>query len=264
MTNDHSPRSPSPAGVDAALRAWRLRTDAAADASGRVTRIAAAVRSADLAPDETFTVARPPRRMERAGWFAAGVAAAVAAVVVGWRGGRQDESANWPPSVRFAAADIAARTALLAGMDEMFAGRIAWIAEHDDAVAVGTRADAAAVGAPVAVRVVVLARRAADAAWEPAWQADVVVRDEHVVDVAAGPEGVGRLRLWTHVLPDGAIAVDGALVLSTAGVPLQVSYSGVQHAGMPRRVCGDRAADVEWQVIQTVVPLDPAADAEVG
>jgi hypothetical protein len=47
-------------------------------------------------------------------------------------------------------------------------------------------------------------------------------------------------------------------------VPLRASYDGVQKAGLPRRVTGDRSADVEWQVIQTVVPLQPAAAKEVG
>jgi hypothetical protein len=47
-------------------------------------------------------------------------------------------------------------------------------------------------------------------------------------------------------------------------VPLRASYGGVQKPGLPRRVTGDRAADVEWQVIQTVVPLRTAAAKEVG
>jgi hypothetical protein len=87
------------------------------------------------------------------------------------------------------------------------------------------------------------------------WQSDVIARDEEVVDVAAGSAGTGRLRLWTHALPDGAIAIDGDLSLSDATLPLRASYGGVQRPGEPRRVTGARERGIEWQVIQTAVPL---------
>lgn len=264
MTRD--PRQPSRSGtdIDARLREWRRRRDVAADAAGRVSRIAAAVRAADVAASHPV-VAGPDRWRERTGWFAAGLAAAAMVACVAWRNGASDEGANWPPSVRFAAADIAARAEVLAGMEQTFAGRLAWVAEHDQTVAVGL-ADRAVAAAPVAVRIVVLTRRGAAARWEPAWQTDVVVRDEQVVDVAAGAHGDGRLKLWAHCLPDGAIAVDGELTLASHAVPLRAAYGGVQKAGLPCRVTGDRAADVdvEWQVIQTVVPLRPATGKEVG
>jgi hypothetical protein len=37
----------------------------------------------------------------------------------------------------------------------------------------------------------------------------------------------------------------------------------VQRAGAPQRVTGDRTDGIEWQVIQTVVPLDRKRE-EVG
>lgn len=268
MTPDLREPSRSGADIDARLREWRRRRDTAADAAGRVSRIAAAVRAADVAAARP--VVAPPVRWgerlrwgERTGWFAAGLAAAAAVAFVAWRNGDRDEAADWPPSVRFAAADIAARAEVLAGMEQTFSGRLAWVAEHDQTVAVGL-ADGAVAAAPVAVRIVVLTRRGAAARWEPAWQTDVVISDEQVVDVAAGARGDGRLKLWAHCLPDGAIAVDGELTLAPHTMPLRASYSGVQKAGLPRRVTGDRAADVEWQVIQTVVPLRPATVKEVG
>ena len=121
-------------------------------------------------------------------------------------------------------------------------------------------------GTALAVRIVVLSRRAGNAAWTPVWQSDVVTRDEQVVDVAAGPDGTGRLRLWTHPLPDGAIAVDGELALAAADTPVAASFSGVQRPGEPQRVTGRRTDDVEWQVIQTVVPIGSSAagKGEVG
>ena len=207
MTPD--PRQPSRSGpdIDVRLREWRRRRDVAADAAGRVRRIAAAVRAADVAAIRP-AIAPPVRWVERTGWFAAGLAAAAMVACVAWRNGASDETANWPPSVRFAAADIAARAEVLAGMEQTFAGRLAWVAEHDQTVTVGL-ADGSAAATSVAVRIVVLTRRGPAARWEPAWQTDVVVRDEQVVDVAAGAHGDGRLKLWAHCLPDGAITVDG-------------------------------------------------------
>ena len=263
----HDERKPARSGddLDAVLRGWRRRQDEASDAAGRLGRIAAEVRATDVAAAGRVFAPRPVRWAERTGWFAAGLAAAVAVVFAVWSGGRPDATTDWPPSVRFAAADIASRAEVLAGMERTFAGRLAWVAEHDDTVAVGLADDAVATaGHPVAVRLVVLARRGRSSGWEPVWQADIVVRDEQVVDIAAGPQRDGRLRLWAHCLPDGAVAVDGELTLAARAVPLRASYGGVQKAGLPRRVTGDRSADVEWQVIQTVVPLQPAAAKEVG
>ena len=262
MTPD--PRQPPRSGtdIDDCLRDWRHRQDAAADAAGRVSRIAAAIRAADVAPSRPV-VAPPVRWVERTSWFAAGLAAAAMVAFVAWRSGHGDEAANWPPSVRFAAADIAARAEVLAGMEQTFSGCLAWVAEHDQTVTVGL-ADGAAAAAPVAVRIVVLTRRGAAARWEPAWQADVVVCDEQVVDIAAGEHGDGRLKLWAQCMSDGAIAVDGELTLAPHEVPLHASYGGVQKAGLPHRMTGDRVADVEWQVIQTVVPLRPATWKEFG
>ena len=265
MTHDERTPARSGAAVDAALRGWRRRQDEAAAAAGRLGRIAAAIHAADLAAAGRVFAPRTCRWGERTGWFAAGLAASAAVAFAVWRIGRPDAAADWPPSVRFAAADIVARSEVLGVMERTFDGRLAWVAEHDDTVAVGLADDAvAAFGHPVAVRLVVLARRDSSAVWEPVWRADLVVRDEQVVDVAAGPQGDGRLRLWAHCLPDGAVAVDGELELAARAMPFRASYAGVQQAGLPRRVTGDRCADVEWQVIQTVVPLVSTAAKEAG
>ena len=86
--------------------------------------------------------------------------------------------------------------------------------------------------APLAVRVVVLARARSGAAWKPIWQADVIAQAEEVVDLAAESVRDGSLRLWMHVLPDGAIAVDADLALKGAAC-LQSSFSGIQQTGVP-------------------------------
>lgn len=234
------------------------------DAAGLAGRVSATIR-ADAVLASPGVRFRPRNHWrERAAWFAAGIAAAVVVVVVLRPGDRDDGAADWPPSVRFGADQLAGKAALVAGLEETFTGRLAWVAEHDRRVDVGLVPDMVrAGGAPVAVRIVVLTRTAGATSWTPVWQSDVITRGDEVVDVAAGPGNAGRLRLWTHVLPDGAFAVDGDLALADTALPLRASYGGVQRPGEPRRVTGARDGAVEWQVIQTVVPLD-APRKDVG
>lgn len=266
MTHDHPDTSRSADDLHAVLRDWRWRRDAAVDSGALAAQVVAAVRTD--APLAAPPVGLPPQRRwrERTAWFTAGMAAAATLAVV-LQSPRGDQQADWPPTVRFAAGQVAEKAALVAGMDDTFGPRLAWIAEHDRRVDVGLVPDALPDrGTALAVRIVVLSRRVGATQWTPVWQADVVTRDEQLVDVAAGPGGAGRLRLWTHPLPDGAIAVDGELALAAANPPVAASFSGVQRPDDPQRVSGRRADDVEWQVIQTVVPLgarDSTTD-EVG
>lgn len=250
--------------LDAVLRDWRRRQDAAVDAAGLARRVTAAI-EADAALASPAVRSRPRNRWrERATWFAAGIMAAVAAVFILRLGDRDDGAADWPPSVRFRADQLAGKAALVAGLEETFTGRLAWVAEHDRRVDVGLVPDTVqAGGVSLAVRIVVLTRPAGATSWTSVWQSDVIARDGEVVDVAAGPRGAGRLRLWTHALPDGAIAVDGDLALADPALPLRASYGGVQRPGEPRRVTSARDGELDWQVIQTVMPLE-ALKKDVG
>jgi hypothetical protein len=265
MTHDrrHPDAAESGDGLGAVLRAWRRRQDARVDADALAARVAQAIR-VDGALTAPSVGPRPTRRWaERTAWFAAGIAAAVA-VVVALRAPPRDEGEDWPPSVRFQPGQIAARAALVAGMEDTFGPGLAWVVEHDRRVDVGLADDALPdASATFAVRIVVLSRHDDEAMWTVVWQSDVLTRDEQVVDVATGTTGPGRLRLWTHALSDGAIAVDGELALADAPLRLRASYGGVQRAGAPQRVTGDRTDGIEWQVIQTVVPLDRKRE-EVG
>lgn len=270
------------------LRDWRRRQDALCDHTALTARVVQSIRT------ETVIAAEPSLRphdrwMERSAWFTAGLAAAVA---VAWfvRPTRQDDvPADWLPSVRFAEGQIAEKADLVAGMEATFGDGLAWIAEHGREVDVGiipggcvpegcvpggsvpggsvqvaggpgATGPGSAGGGPLAVRIIVLARRAGDEPWQTAWRSDLITRDEQVVDVSTGPGDAGRLRLWSHVLPDGAVAIDGEIRLPGAAAPLDtapldVSYSGVQRAGEPSRVLRRRAHGIEWQIIQTVEPL---------
>jgi len=249
------------------LRQWAERhTPAEADVERLRHRVAQAVRSdalLDLPPPPVSPARR--RAWGSALWFALGAAAAVVFMVVlrtrdgehsqeALRGGLADDV---PASVCFAQPELAEKARLLAGMQDVFAGRLAWIGEAGREVQLALLPDAASVArgsAPLAVRVVVLARKSGVSGWKPIWRADVIAQDEEVVDLAAESARDGTLRLWMHALPDGAIAVDANLALRGA-LGVRSSFSGIQRTGVPQRVFSSQTEDVEYQVYQTVAPL---------
>ena len=106
----------------------------------------------------------------------------------------------------------------------------------------------------MAVRVVVLSRKPGDSAWKPLWGADLLTHDEQLVELPSGKTGGADLRLWTHRLPDGAIAVDGDLALSGKS-PVRSSFRGIQQPAVPQRVFSLETDEAEYQVYQTVAML---------
>jgi hypothetical protein len=139
----------------------------------------------------------------------------------------------------------------------VFNGRLAWAAEDGDRVQLGLTADAALVSPnrqPLAIRVIVLARTAGTPAWKAVWGADIVTRDEQLVELAPEKAGGANLRVWAHRLPDGMIAVDADLALSGKS-PLRSSSSGIQQGGVPQQVFSLQTDDAEYRVYQTVAVL---------
>ena len=253
--------------LDDLLRQWAGRQVPVANDLDRLhQRVVQTVRGDVLLDLPPLPVVPPRRRVW--GWgisFALGVAAAVVLMVV-LRAGEQrhsqeaphgDVAGDVPASVFLAQADLAEKARLLAGMQDLFAGRLAWVGETGREVQLRLLPDAASAArgpAPLVVRVVVLARKSGVPAWEPIWQADVIAQDEEVVDLAAENARDGRLQLWMHSLPDGAIVVDANLAWKGATC-VRSSFSGIQRRGVPQRVFCSQTEDAEYQVYQTVVPL---------
>ena len=196
-------------------------------------------------------------------WFAAGAAAAILLAWVLPLGHRtpappvaREELAEAPPLVRLHEAQLMAKTRLLAAAEELFDGRLAWLAEDDRDVQLGLT-DAANFpqdANPIVVRLVVLARKSGSKDWKPVWEADLVTRDEQLVELTPQKLEKSRLRLWAYALPDGKIAVDSDLVL-TGGIPILSVSSGVQQSGVPRQVFSLQRDDAECRVYQTVAFL---------
>ena len=89
-------------------------------------------------------------------------------------------------------------------MNRLFAERLRWVAETDGKMAMGVEAlsGAANNAAPVLVRLTVLERRE-NGPWIPAWNTDVLVRGEEMVEVAPDRKTDDRIVLWVYPLSDG-------------------------------------------------------------
>jgi hypothetical protein len=194
-------------------------------------------------------------------WFAAGAAAAM---LLAWLlsfahrtpaplVAREETGELLPPVVGLPKAQLIAKARLLAAAEELFNGRLAWMAEEGRDVQLGLT-DAATLSQaapPIVFRLVILARKSDTKNWRPIWQADLVTRDEQLVELTPGKSDKSQLRLWAYALPDGQIAVDSDL-LFTGAIPIHSASSGVQQGGVPRQVFSLQNDDGEYRVFQTV------------
>ena len=293
----HQPSQP----LDPLLRQWAARHKPDQAAAERLHgRIMNAARGAAFLDLPLISPARRAAALwNGALWFVLGAAAAVFAVWIFPPCGQnaqpvamrqdtmpQEQSpalSHWSHGAEFQPSQLADKARLLAGVEELFGGRLAWVAEEGGQVQLGLL-DAARDGQPespgsnseaaahrvvdrtgdnhagdnvkpMAVRVVVLTRKAGSSDWKPLWAADVVTHDEQLVELPPAKTGGPTLRMWTQRLPDGLFAVDCELALSDR-LPLHSSFSGVQRGAVPQRIFLLQGDDAEYQVYQTVAPLD--------
>jgi len=154
-----------------------------------------------------------------------------------------------------------ARGELFVEVGRHFDGQLAWLAESADQVRIGLRTEsggtptAARPDVPaVAVRLVVLRRDESSPHWSHVWSLDLVAQGEEVVSLPSGLGGCPELTLWTHVLPDGMIAVDADFALGDRA-PLRSVQSGVYRSGVPALVCSKHHHGAEYRVFQTAAVL---------
>lgn len=145
--------------------------------------------------------------------------------------------------------------ALTAEMDNLFDHRLAWVAETNRDVSLGLEDSPshATSGQYIAVRVVVMHRGTHEPQWQPVWTSDVVSRSEELIQVSSASDGA-KLRLWTHLLPDGAMSVDTELVLGGPGSTPWISTS-IQQPEVPSKMLSIRQGQDEFEVWQTATVL---------
>ena len=242
-----------PEKLDELLAAWSQRQE---PSSAHLANLQAKI-FIEAAPN-SGAVARPAPAWQlpsRIIPFAAALACCALAVILALRsGGIGPVTSAAPPAASQLPNDHL--QTLLSEMDRLFRERLAWVAETNQEVSLGLDESSSAGGPHVAVRVVVL-KRAADAkSWQPIWTGDVVSRPEELVQLSSTSDA-SRLSLWTHVLPDGAVAVDTELGIEDSGTVW--TSSSVQQSQVPQQVLFARAQGGEFQVWQTAALLQEGA-----
>jgi hypothetical protein len=249
---------------EAHLEALRERISRAAGRlEGHVAEVIG-VGDHDLTAGDGRKTISPATWPNRLGWFAVGAAAAILAAVFvvsrlgpeGGRDGQRQQGADLPPEVRLGRQQLAAEASLFAAMKEVFADRLAWMAEADGKVILGIEPEnpASADGSqPITIRLVVMAREPGETAWHRRFRVDCIALSEQLVELAPPDGAEARVAFWAHLLPDGMIAVDTSL--DVAGAYGEASSSAVQRPQVPMRILDLRTSENEYRVFQTVAVL---------
>jgi len=155
------------------------------------------------------------------------------------------------------ASEIRSSSELFRRMEEVFPDNLRWIAETNGEVSLGLgripRAGPSGA-APLLVRTVVLERKRGESSWNRVFAADVLSRNEELVEVSPGQKPAGRLLLWAYRLPDGNVAVDAKLRL-TESPGTSVDLTSVLAPGRATQVLTTRTAEGEFRVLQAASPL---------
>jgi hypothetical protein len=164
------------------------------------------------------------------------------------------------------------RAIVLSEMKDVFGDQLNWLAETESRFEVGlsdgrlsngsshSRSDAL----EIAVRVVVEERSSPDNAWQRTWAADVISKNEEVVEFAAKNDDRTTMTMWAYVLPDGMVAIDSELDFSGGSqatpaadaAQFRAVFSNVQKDRQPSEELLTGANGVEYRVFQTVAVLN--------
>jgi hypothetical protein len=139
-------------------------------------------------------------------------------------------------------------------MERLFPLELRWVAQSDGQVALGVESvpdTPVSDSKPVAVRVLVLSRKAGDTAWRQAWNADLIVRGQDRVEVVPDRLADNKLTLWIYPLEDGKLAVDTQVDLHLP-VTLATRLDTVVIPGQPWEVASMTIDGTEYRVLQTV------------
>lgn len=158
------------------------------------------------------------------------------------------------------------QTLLLHEMRALFGSRLTWFADLPEQLELGIQNQERPENTPaLAVRLVVEQRLAArsepsagehtPAEWTPVCIVDVVMQSDEYVAFQPSCLTSGVVAIWSHILPDGEVAIDTDVRLSTAqSAPLTASQ--VVTDDRPRLLSHKTIDDTEIRVLQAVSVLD--------
>lgn len=159
---------------------------------------------------------------------------------------------------------ILQQSELLARCQELFDGRLAWLAESGSDSVVELKSEDLDVPEPqfIAIRIRVASRKAGTQQWNDLQTIDVLTRQEEWVEVSMPAAGASRLALWAYPAENKVVSVDLRYAsASIRGEP--VVASSLLQAARPTTVHSFVKEGVEYQIYQTaaVVPFPTAGRA---
>lgn len=183
-----------------------------------------------------------------------------------------DGRSKIPEYAQLSDSQLSSRINVLSEMKVVFGDQLNWLAETDSCFEVGlsenswagesSRSQNEAV--EIAVRVVVEERSSPDGAWQRTWAADVISKNEEVVEFAAKNNDCTTMTMWAFVLPDGTVAIDSELKFSEGSpatttaetAQFRATFSKVQKDRQPSEELLTGANGIEYRVFQTVAVLN--------
>lgn len=153
--------------------------------------------------------------------------------------------------------ELQASARLFHEMEMLFADDLRWVADTDNEVRLGicpVSSGPVAGATPLLVRVLVVQRNSGEAAWRKVMETDVLTRSQELVEMIPDPRLDNRLLLWAYVVPDGKVAVDSSIRLTTP-IRASVDVTNVLTPGKPANVFSLQTEDAEYRIFQVVTPL---------
>ena len=161
------------------------------------------------------------------------------------------------PVASIAPSELQARARLFHEMETLFADDLRWVADSDSEVRLSVRpvsGGPTARATPLLIRVLVMQRKTGEAAWHKLMETDVLTRSQELVEMIPDPRLDNRLLLWAYALPDGKVAIDSSIRLSTP-IRASVDVTNVLTPGKPANVFSLETEDAEYHIFQVVTPL---------
>jgi len=155
--------------------------------------------------------------------------------------------------------EVAARARLFSEVSQVFGENLRWMADTGTTVRLGVDSDFVARDVDATrllIRVVVVQRDNGASQWHTLMETDVLTYDQEWIDAVPDPESDDRLSLWGDILPDGNVAVESSLRLSTP-IRIHVDVTNVFTPGEPVEVFSLEHDDVQYRVFEAVTPLQP-------
>ena len=252
--------------LDKRLREWSAgQTPTGEQRDALCDRIVGALETCEPSPDH-IDPGRTDGKTFLRGWhigaLSFGIGAALAACLC-WILLSPEPAA--PPTAAIDATSIAAlhkdqleaSAKVFGEMLRMFAGQLNWLVESNGTVELGISTDPGSAPSsdarPIAIRILVVSRDKGEREWKPAWTADVLTFEEQQVVLADGDRRPA-VNLWSHRLPDQAMAIDTSLTPAGTDKPM-VTTAVLAPAGRPVEVLSGSTARREFRVFQSVSNL---------